>query len=144
MAENKQPTYHTVQGRLWQGEVPTNGSLQAAWEIATKNVNGNAVESVVVNLAKAKVIITGILQLEAGRRILLICPEWKQRNLIARAAMHAKKDNLTAAEQSEWDAGLAIWDQIDAIRTLSNDLTVTITAANLDGNWTSDEKWNPS
>lgn len=55
-------------------------------------------------------------------RIVSLCPEWKQRNLTARAAELAMKgpDNWTAEEQSEVVAGQAIWDQIKAIRVASD------------------------
>jgi hypothetical protein len=58
---------------------------------------------------------------EAYRRIIAICPEWKQRNLTARAAQLAKKGeaNWTQDEAAEWAAGEAIWDQIATIRTKS-------------------------
>ncbi|MEQ8784174.1 MAG: hypothetical protein RIE06_31290 [Roseibium album] len=61
---------------------------------------------------------------EAARRILAVCPEWKQRNLTARAAELAMKGsaNWATDEQAEVAAGQAIWDQIKAIRTASNAL----------------------
>jgi hypothetical protein len=59
---------------------------------------------------------------EAMRRILEICPEWKQRNLTAQAAILAEKGraNWSAEELSNWNAGKAIWDQIAAIRECSD------------------------
>ena len=64
---------------------------------------------------------------EAQRRILTIVPEWKQRNLTARGTVLAKKGepNWTAAEQTEWDAGEAIWAQVEAIRAASDVLEAT-------------------
>ena len=61
---------------------------------------------------------------EASRRILAICPDWKQRNLTARAAELAIKgvDNWTAEEQAEHAAGQAIWDKVKAVRARSNEL----------------------
>lgn len=61
---------------------------------------------------------------EAGRRIVAICPEWKQRNLTAQAAQLAKKGeaNWTPEEQAAWDAGEALWNQIAAIRAKSDTL----------------------
>lgn len=58
---------------------------------------------------------------EAYRRIIAICPEWKQRNLTAQAAQLAKKgeSNWTPEEQAAWDAGEALWNQIASIRTKS-------------------------
>ena len=65
-----------------------------------------------------------LVKAEAARRILEICPEWKQRNLTAQAAILAKKGetNWTPEEQTAWDAGEAIWAQIAAIRAKSDAL----------------------
>ncbi|MCF7725787.1 hypothetical protein [Sulfitobacter sp. M22] len=64
------------------------------------------------------------IKAEAARRILEVCPEWKQRNLTAQAAILAEKGraNWTEAEAVAWTAGEAIWSQISAIRTASNAL----------------------
>ena len=59
---------------------------------------------------------------EASRRILVILPEWKQRNLTAQAAILADKGraNWTAGELAAWNAGAALWLQIAAIRAASD------------------------
>lgn len=59
---------------------------------------------------------------EAERRILALCPEWRQRNLTAQAVVLAKKGatNWTTEEQAAWDAGEALWTQIKAIRDASD------------------------
>lgn len=61
---------------------------------------------------------------EAARRILEICPEWKQRNLTAQAAILAKKGeaNWSPEEAEAWVAGEQIWAQIALIRTKSDAL----------------------
>lgn len=61
---------------------------------------------------------------EAHRRILALCPEWKQRNLTAQAAQLAKKGeaNWTPEEAAAWAAGEALWTQIAAIRAASDTL----------------------
>jgi len=61
---------------------------------------------------------------EAQRRIYAILPDWKQRNLTARAAELAIKGqaNWTTQEQAEYTAGQAVWDQIKAIRAASDAL----------------------
>ena len=68
---------------------------------------------------------------EARRRILALCPEWKQANLTARAAELAIKGpgNWTEAETAEHAAGQAIWDQIKALRAASNAAEAAILAA---------------
>ncbi|MFN3254043.1 hypothetical protein [Roseibium album] len=59
---------------------------------------------------------------EAKRRILEIAPEWKQRNLTARAAELAIKGtaNWNEEEQAEVTAGQAVWDMVKAIRAASD------------------------
>jgi len=59
---------------------------------------------------------------EAYRRIIAICPEWKQRNLTAQAAILAEKGraNWTAEELAAWEDGEAIWAQIAAVRAASD------------------------
>lgn len=48
----------------------------------------------------------GEIKAEAGRRILTILPDWKQRNLMAHAVelTAAGAKTWTAREQAEWDA----------------------------------------
>jgi len=61
---------------------------------------------------------------EAYRRVITICPEWKQRNLTAQASILAEKgrDNWTTEELAAWEAGEAIWSEISAIRAKSDEL----------------------
>lgn len=69
-----------------------------------------------------------MVKMEAQRRILVILPEWKQRNLTARAAELAMigQANWTEEEQAEWDAGQALWNQIKAIRVASDALEAMV------------------
>ena len=59
---------------------------------------------------------------EAGRRILAIAPEWKQRNLTARAAELLRKGegNWTAEEQAEVSKMDGLWDRVKALRAASD------------------------
>lgn len=59
---------------------------------------------------------------DAGWKITAILPEYKQRNLSARAIelLALGQPNWTAEEQAEWDAGAAVWAVIKAIRTASD------------------------
>jgi hypothetical protein len=70
------------------------------------------------------------IKAEAGRRIEALCPDWKQRNLTARAAELALAGtaNLTDAEVAEIAAGQAVWDAIKAIRAASDQLEAGISA----------------
>ncbi|ASM72501.1 MULTISPECIES: hypothetical protein [Roseobacteraceae] len=67
------------------------------------------------------------IKAEAARRILAICPEWKQRNLTAQAAILAEKgrSQWTAGELDAWTAGAALWAQVAAIRAASDTLEAT-------------------
>jgi hypothetical protein len=64
------------------------------------------------------------IKAEAERRILAICPEWKQRNLTAQAAILAEKgrSQWTAGELDAWTTGEALWAQVAAIRAASDAL----------------------
>lgn len=61
---------------------------------------------------------------EARKRIVAICPEWKQLDLTAQAAILTEKgrSNWTTQELAEWNAGKAIWDSIKALRDASDTL----------------------
>jgi len=77
---------------------------------------------------------------EASKRILQMCPEWKQRNLTAQAAILAMKgfDNWTPEEQADWTAGEILWGRIADIRAASNVLENTIPVPT---DFTDDSHW---
>lgn len=79
--------------------------------------------------------IINIIKGEAFRRIVRIVPEWKQRNLLARASeltmQVANGTPLTIAQQTEWDAGQALRDQLTAIRDKSDELEASISGLSL-------------
>ena len=64
------------------------------------------------------------IKAEAGRRILLIVPDWKQRNLLSEAVVLLDKGRAqwTPEEVAMWDAGKVMWLQAKAIRTKSDEL----------------------
>ena len=68
---------------------------------------------------------------EAGKVIIAFVPEWKQRNLTARAAelLYIGANNWTTEQAAEWAAIESIWDQVKAIRATSNNYTATVEAA---------------
>ena len=94
------------------------------WQRATRNDLPTLVDGVwtlgwtVVDIPAT----SDMVKAEAGRRIVAICPEWKQRNLTAQAAQLAKKGeaNWTPEETAAWAAGEVIWNQIAAIRAASD------------------------
>lgn len=68
---------------------------------------------------------------EAGRRILAIAPEYRQRNLTARAAEIALFEPQPWSEeiQAELSAGAAVWAAIKAVRAASDVAEAAILAA---------------
>ncbi len=99
------PDYDPRYQRLVQGPMTkANGVVTRGW----------VVEDIPATAERVKA--------EAYRRIIAICPEWKQRNLTAQAAQLAKKGeaNWTPEEAAAWAAGEAIWNQIAAIRAASD------------------------
>lgn len=80
------------------------------------------------------------VKLEANRRILDFIPEWKQRNLTAQAAQLAEKGraNWTPEELAAWNAGLAIWAHVVAIRMASDALEAMDP---IPSNYTADAHW---
>lgn len=67
-------------------------------------------------------VTAGEVKREANRRIISIVPDWKQRNLLARAVMLPQKgkSNWTQEEMDAWESGEAIWRTVDAIRAASD------------------------
>lgn len=78
---------------------------------------------------------------KAGEVILSVLPEWKQRNILARIAeLRDIQDSrpLTADEQAEKDAALAVWASIKAIRSHSDLLEADVDAGkvvDLESGW---------
>ncbi len=67
--------------------------------------------------AEAQEKLTPHVKAEAGRRILAIMPEWRQRNVIADLSS-SNSDTKTAAETE--------WAKVTAIRTKSNEIEASI------------------
>lgn len=90
-----------------------------------------------------KIITADQIKNEASRRILLICPEWKQRNLIAQASILLEKgpENWSVDDRKSWGDGKLIWERINSIRTKSNELEVELTNGNLSDDWLNDNYW---
>lgn len=79
---------------------------------------------IAIDEAKAANIQRARIKEEANRRIEAVCPEWKQRNLLAQANILNRKGeaNWTQAEADAWAAGEALWGAIAALRTKSDEL----------------------
>ena len=81
-----------------------------------------AIEAGETITVEERVITVQEVKAEAQRRIYEILPDWKQRNLTARAAELALKGagSWTPDEQAEVAAGQALWDKIKAVRAASD------------------------
>lgn len=77
---------------------------------------------------------------EARRRITAVVgPEWKQQNILARAAeLHLKETRgvITAPESEELTTILGLWDWVKAVRAASEVLEVSLPA-----NYRDDSHW---
>jgi hypothetical protein len=111
-----QPSYDKRTQRLESGSFDnSSGSWVQTWNIVDKTTE--EVEEYDSNMVQQ-------VKAEAQRRIINIIPEWKQRNLTARAAELAIKGvvNWTAEETLEYEKGQAIWNSIKRIREKSDEL----------------------
>lgn len=117
-----------------QGERLTfehDGTLYAEFTEAAALLKG--VPQAVIDAAKHAKTIDAV-KAEAGRIIVEAVPEWKQRNLIARATelneILATGGSLDAGQQSELDAIKACWAEIKAVRNYSDTLEADVLADN--------------
>lgn len=107
-------------------EVPADWPELAAWA----DQPGNSIAEVDAPTSGA---LIQAVKAEAARRILLVAPEYMQRNLTARAAELALTypglgfDDLPEPEKTEAAAGRTIWLQIKAIREKSAEVEAAVT-----------------
>jgi hypothetical protein len=68
------------------------------------------------------------VKIEAGRRILEVCPEWKQRNHIATDLTYAKiiqaGGSLTAEQEESRAAIESVWAAVQTLRYKSNEIEI--------------------
>lgn len=127
------PTFDNRTQRLELGDfVNTNGSWSQTWNVVNKTAE---------EISQYDAEMVAAVKAEAQRRIISIIPEWKQRNLTARAAELAIKGavNWTAEEQAEYEAGQAVWDSIKAVRTKSDALEAM---SPIPEDYTDDKYWS--
>jgi hypothetical protein len=66
------------------------------------------------------------IKAEAGKRIVAICPEWKQRNYIATDLTYTKiiqdGGTLTTEQESDRAEIESVWESIQSIRTKSDEI----------------------
>lgn len=112
----EQPTYDRRTQKLVEGGFSeVDDQWVKTWTVADKSPE---------EIQKYDLLMSAVVKEEAQRRILEVLPEWRQRNLTARAAELAAKgqSNWTPEEQAEWDAGQILWDKIKVIRAASDAL----------------------
>jgi len=112
---------HPVYGWIPFTATPNDPEDYGRELFAIINSSGSAVPYIAPDPAP---ITTRQIKAEAYRRIVIICPEWKQRNLTAQASILAEKGraNWTTEELAAWEAGEAIWSEIAAIRAKSDEI----------------------
>lgn len=90
--------------------------------VAAETVTETWADPVERNLADVKADLKKRIKADAHAKIVAVVPEWKQRNLTARATQLLRKGeaNWTQAERDAWTAGNAIWVQVKAIRDASD------------------------
>ena len=76
------------------------------------------------DLADARAALAAEVKAEAGRRIVDVMPEWKQRNAIAHAVALIRKVQLggvLTADESASEAGYAaVWSRVSELRAASD------------------------
>jgi hypothetical protein len=80
---------------------------------------------------------------EAGRRILDVCPEWKQRNHIATDLTYTKiiqaGGSLTAEQEQSRSAIESVWLDVQDIRSKSDEIEAM---SPIPQDYTNDSYWN--
>ena len=83
------------------------------------------------------------VKIEAGRRILEVCPEWKQRNHIATDLTYAKiiqaGGSLTAEQEESRAAIESVWATVQTLRYKSNEIE---TMSPIPQDFTDDSYWS--
>jgi hypothetical protein len=76
------------------------------------------------------VVTVGMIKAEAGKRILVRYPQWKQANMTARMVelnkIRASVGSWTAGEQIEVDVIQSAWDWVKSVRSASDALELTL------------------
>jgi hypothetical protein len=76
------------------------------------------------------VVTVEMIKAEAGKRILVRYPQWKQANMTARMVelnkIRASVGSWTAGEQIEVDVIQSAWDWVKSVRSASDALELTL------------------
>ena len=82
------------------------------------------------------------IKAEAGKRIVAICPEWKQRNYIATDLTYTKiiqdGGTLTTEQESDRAEIESVWESIQSIRTKSDEIEAM---SPIPADYTDDSYW---
>jgi hypothetical protein len=121
IVEDAKPSFLDTQ-TLTRSEVIEPNQVRLAWDVADKPIDG----------AKAERIRQ--INKEAGKRIVAIMPEYKQRNALALGldltTKHGADPNAWPTEaKALYDTYSALWADISAIRAASNAANDAINAA---------------
>jgi hypothetical protein len=84
------------------------------------------------------VVTAEMIKAEAGKRILVRYPQWKQANMTARMVelnkIRASVGSWTAGEQIEVDVIQSAWDWVKSVRSASDALELTLPVDYSDNN----------
>lgn len=103
--------FRNIDGREKQVSNEEEEEILAEW---AANEVAHQVTRQAVRLEKIKT--------ECSRRITQLCPEWKQRNLLAQAVLLQDKGraNWTDEDRAAWQSGRMMWGRIAALRARSD------------------------
>jgi len=102
--------------------------IQNDWSLCVRKDDGTYADNYNVDGTPAPddPIDPSAVKSEAGRRIVAICPEWKQRNHIATDLTYTKiiqsGGTLTTEQESDRAEMEAVWTTIQGIRTKSDEI----------------------
>jgi hypothetical protein len=104
------------------------GTVSTSWEFITENGITTATPPDSRYAEFAAAVIRGevvpnriaAVKWEAGRRILSVIPDWKQRNLLARSIELTRVANKSPTELAEQTAIDALWSYAKAVRAASD------------------------
>lgn len=122
--ENEDAPAFDAQTQVCEGpvEAVTPTAVVRTWTVRAKSPQE------VAGMREAKV---AEVKAQAATRILSLYPEWKQRNLTARAVvlLRIAQDRAWTSEEAQESAALeAAWAAVDAIRGRSNEIEAEIPA----------------
>lgn len=120
----QEPPTHDALTQVLEGPEVTVSADEVTWTWSVRAKDAQEVAA----LREARI---AQVKAQAAGRILALYPEWRQRNMTARAVvlLRIAKDRAWTQAEAEESAQLeSAWAAVDAIRTRSNEIEATIPA----------------